>query len=531
MLALGIHYLTGYAVATDVSDRERPEWPPHPARVFMAMAAALFETGEDADERAALEWLEKQGAPAMNVTDAESRSTVTHFVPPNDMDMPRNPATLKPAAVWDAMNLLPTYRRKKQPRTFPRARPLNDKIFLIWPDAEPDPALRSALDRLCDKVTRIGHSSSLVRMCVEGDPAAGTLEPAEFGRFRMRAVSPGTLDYLGSVFNREAIEAYAELQDRIAASKGKARDQLKKELAKQFGDSEPTSLRPTISQWQTYDHVRASTDRSDCSSGAFNSQIMVLTIDDGPVIGLEFAWRFLTALRDTILSKCDPTPEWLSGHTADGSPSAQAHLALAPLAFVDHQHADGHLLGVALVFPKGVEPRERGRALRGLLYAEDGRSKLINVKLGSLGAWSLARETRLSPPISLQDLTWTKPSDTWATITPIVLDHQPKTERAKDREQWSLEVAQIVAESCQRQGLPRPVSVDIDKTSWFRGSPRAVAGNGSGFPLMPVKQGRPMRQQTHAWLRFNEPVAGPLLIGAGRYRGYGFCRPWNGRSQ
>jgi hypothetical protein len=33
------------------------------------------------------------------------------------------------------------------------------------------------------------------------------------------------------------------------------------------------------------------------------------------------------------------------------------------------------------------------------------------------------------------------------------------------------------------------------------------------------------RRHTHAILVFDEPVRGPVLIGAGRYRGYGFCRP------
>ena len=36
-LALGIRFLSGYAIATYPASRERPEWPPHPARVFMAM--------------------------------------------------------------------------------------------------------------------------------------------------------------------------------------------------------------------------------------------------------------------------------------------------------------------------------------------------------------------------------------------------------------------------------------------------------------------------------------------------------------
>jgi CRISPR-associated protein Csb2 len=34
------------------------------------------------------------------------------------------------------------------------------------------------------------------------------------------------------------------------------------------------------------------------------------------------------------------------------------------------------------------------------------------------------------------------------------------------------------------------------------------------------------RRRAHAILVFEEPVGGPVLIGAGRYRGYWFVRPW-----
>lgn len=33
------------------------------------------------------------------------------------------------------------------------------------------------------------------------------------------------------------------------------------------------------------------------------------------------------------------------------------------------------------------------------------------------------------------------------------------------------------------------------------------------------------RWRVHVALRFPPPVAGPLLLGAGRYQGYGICRP------
>lgn len=84
---IGWEYLTGYAVATDPGNRERVEWPPHPARVFMAMAAAWFETDEDPAEGEALRWLESLGDPELNLPPRNSvseRSLVTVYVPVND---------------------------------------------------------------------------------------------------------------------------------------------------------------------------------------------------------------------------------------------------------------------------------------------------------------------------------------------------------------------------------------------------------------------------------------------------------------
>ncbi|MCI0538244.1 MAG: type I-U CRISPR-associated protein Csb2 [Verrucomicrobiales bacterium] len=531
MLTLGIRYLTGYAVATDVSSRDAAEWPPHPARVFMAMAAALFETSEDAEERSALEWLERQTPPAIKASNADARDIVVYYVPPNDMEAPKNPAKLMPEGIRDALNIFPMYRLKKQPRTFPCVRPWEDIVFLIWPEAQPSARQRAAIDHICAKVVRIGHSSSLVQMWVENKAQEPTIRPTEFGEHQLRVACAGTLNYLESIFNAEAVDSYAELQMRLASAKGKARRELKQEIEERFGNKEPTSQRPVISRWQAYERIGGVAPSVAVTSGAFDSHLMVLAIDEGPVIGLESTWSFLTALRNAILSNCDPTPEWISGHQKDGSPTKSDHLALLPLAFVDHEHADGHLMGAAIAFPKGITPRERGQSLSGLCFDMQGQLKPIELRLGALGNWTLVRETRISPPRTLRAETWTTPSSTWATVTPIVLDRQPKSERANDRQRWSLEVAEIVADSCEKQGLPRPIAVDIDKTSWHRGALRAVAGNGAGFALAPVKVGQPKRQQVHAWLRFEVPVEGPLLLGAGRYRGYGLCRPWTEHSR
>jgi len=531
MFVLGIRYLTGYAVATDVADRERAEWPPHPARVFMALAAAHFETGEDPSERAAMRWIEGQAPPAIKAEGAFLREVVRHYVPVNDPILPRRiKEDAKPETVSAALAVLPQ-RRPRQPRTFPRVRPHEDTVYLVWAEAHPAKEHRAAMDRLCKKVIRIGHSSSLVQMWVEGSAPEPNWSPADTGELRLRIAGEGTLSYLESQFNAKAVCAYADLQERIASAKDrKEKGRLKKELAERFGDVEPTTRRPTIGLWQSYRRDVGSIEEAHPASGPFHRDMMILALQDGPVVGLETTWQLLTALRDAILSLCDPTPEWVSGHRADGSPSQEPHLALLPLAFVGHPHADGHLLGVGLGFPRNVPPRQRGAALARLLYDASGRPKPLELRVGSLGAWSLVRETRESPPMALQAQVWTGPSRSWATVTPIVLDRHPKADYGKQRARWVQEVSGIIAESCRRQGLPEPLDIDVGKTCWHRGAPRAIPGKG-GFALIPTKTGQLARQQVHAWLRFDQDVEGPLLLGAGRYRGYGVCKPWNGAAR
>jgi len=101
----------------------------------------------------------------------------------------------------------------------------------------------------------------------------------------------------------------------------------------------------------------------------------------------------------------------------------------------------------------------------------------------------------------------------------------PKTDRVKDAIGWRTEVAEIIASSCSKVGVPEPAAVRVEKTPFFIGSLRAMPGQG-GFPLL-----RPGRFQVHVQLDFSEPISGPVLIGAGRFRGYGLFRPWREAAQ
>jgi CRISPR-associated protein Csb2 len=545
VIALAIRYLTGNAVASHHARRDAAEWPPHPARIFMALAAGLFETrpprGEqEAEElwraeRAALEWLETLAAAELYASEADARSVVTCFVPPNDLAISANPARLKADAVRDALAVLPSLRTNRQPRTFPTVRPLEDTVYVMWHGAEPGEH-RPALERLCAKAIRVGHSSSLVQMWLADQAPPATHVPVEKNALRsattqLRPMSAGFLRYLEEQFNEEAIDTFYELAANVQNSTGRAKTSAQLAFNERFGADwrrgmePPKSQRPKVSIARGYVRVEDAESSPEIAHSFFSREILVLARQEGPNLGLESTAQLTASLRGAILTACSPAPEWISGHEENGAPLQRPHLGVVPLAYVGHAHADGHVLGLGCIFPRDVSPRERGGALRELLFTPVGEPREIRLTLGRLGIWTLRHEERAAPPHALQPETWTRPSHLWASVTPVALDRHPKIERERDRSGWFAEIAEVIARSCERAGLPAPVEIDFDKTSWHRGAPRAKPGP-AGFPLLPSKAGEPARMQVHVWLRFAESVEGPVLIGAGRYRGYGFCKPW-----
>jgi CRISPR-associated protein Csb2 len=563
-LTIGWEYLTGCCVATDPASRQRAEWPPHPGRVFMAMAAAWFETGEDEAEGQALRWLEKLGDPELGLPDFFStREVVDCYVPVNDVAGPSK-AILQSA---------PGFTRERKERTFPSVWVGDAPCFLHWPNADTAGVElhQSALDQLCGKVTRIGHSSSLVRMWVAEEVSSA--QPTEtwvpddgLADLQARRFTEGTLDLLDRQFNRRGREQHQLLSDRIAALKaekrattGKGSQQRKAELDVQVAAAESQMkevdprdpIRPKLGLWTGYRRKEAKLPPS-IPHANFDSDLLILTQVDGPRLPLASTLAVTRALRGAVMSHSavQPPPSWVSGHLEDCQPlrDGQQHLAFIALPFVGHEHADGHLLGVGLVFPRSVPRPERGRVLGRFLVSETGQPRDVELTLGRLGVWTVRKRDWMEHRQALQPETWTahpRGATTWASVTPVVLDRFPKCDPFEDREAWQDEVAGIVAIACERLGLPAPIEVAVGTTSWHRGSPRATvkrrplrghpeipdtcASLGDGFPIYPTKGGNGARPQLHVWLKFAEPVVGPILLCAGRFFGYGLCKPlWEG---
>lgn len=261
-------------------------------------------------------------------------------------------------------------------------------------------------------------------------------------------------------------------------------------------------------------------DVSPAPGTAFSPHLIVLGLEpkQGPYRQLDLLGVLAIAQRwrEALVSHSNDLPERvrhvLSGHDREGAPLSEPHVAFAPLALVGRPHADGHLLAMAITLPEGLGSDERRDVLRVI-------GRVHELKLGRLGVWGVQRDTSARAPWNLRPEAWTANPDgatPWSTVTPVVFDRHPK---AKDRAEHQREVAGMIAAACESIGLPRPREVIVTPVSAHLGVPPAHA-----FPRL-RRNDDSERRHAHAILVFDRPVRGPILLGAGRYRGYGVCRP------
>lgn len=496
MLVIAWQYLTGRCVATDFTDRELAEWPPHPDRVFQALVASWGERGEDSEERKALQWLEQLAPPQLVAPDpVDQPKPVKVYVPVNDLES-------KQKKYSDSMlKLLPEQREKKE-RYFPSIVVGDTICALVWPDADLQEYWQ-VLERICAGVVRIGHSSSLVRCWVTQEiPGTITYKPVETPAHRkdltLRVPEAGRLDVL--ITHHQAI------------------------VDKRMKDILPPRSRQI-------GYVR-NIEENGVAQGDFQSPLLIFRIR-GSRIHLRQTLSWTQAFRHALISVLENIPELqgdpnlralISGHDSEGKAVQNIpHLAYLPLAFAGHDHADGHLLGMALAFPRGLKSEwEDGvyRIVGSLIDAESIRSgnaenESFRLYLGAQGVIFLQPEDSPNPLWNLRSETWCKPSRTWASMTPIVMDRMQNARR-HDPAGWA---AEQIMRMCEKQGLPRPMQVLVRPVSFLTGAPAVHEYN----PLQ--RKDGTNRRMVHARIIWEQEVAGPVILGAGRFKGYGFCKP------
>jgi|GEM_PF-6948134 len=248
---------------------------------------------------------------------------------------------------------------------------------------------------------------------------------------------------------------------------------------------------------------------------SLGDRVILLDRAEGGLDDLRDAARICAALRSAVMKRCpvQPVPEWIGGHREDGEASERDHLAFLALP---QPAPDGswRLGAAAILVPRDVPE-------------DAARRELLPALAPSLGEGSIRLWDAASPPIgwrlrlrqggaageALREAWWRggdAGASHWASVTPVVMDRHGS--RPSERRE-------AIERSCARLGLPPPREVEVGREAFIPGIPPA-----GSFP-MARRQGRRPRQQWHARIAFDRPVRGPIVLGAGRYRGYGLLSP------
>ena len=550
MFCIEVNLLTGRFVATSHHDRSQSEWPPHPARLFSALVATWADSDQpDPIERAALEWLECQGPPSIAASKAVPRRVVTHFVPINDAaiigaswyrnramkvgellqqfeeaievshgEMTRKATSIENRMVKqlevtdqvsrvgntnpnEALKLLPE-GRVKQAREFPSVTPLEPRLSFVW-ESIPTAEVRSALDGLLGRVTRLGHSSSLVACRLSNDPPPSTYIPSRQGEV-FRSVRQGQL---------------ARLEHEYRQHKA----------------SRPRTLPSTAVR---YRHTEATVPTEDPAHrpGTAGEWLVFEFAPQSRWLPSARAVDVARVLRAAVLDYAeDPIPEGLSGHGPDRSPSESPHVGFLPLPSVGHEYSDGRLMGIAISLPHSLDEESGRSVLRAVGTWErtvtkregrGGRLPVLRLTMGRRGVVKMTRQTGLSALVALRPQVWRRPSRRWVSAFPIALPAHPgplgKGTPAARAKAWAKAEAGVIA-SCRHVGLPEPEKVVLAFEPFILGA--RPAHHFPGFRQGVPGDGAVPRRLVHAVVTFAEPVEGPLVLGAGRYLGLGLMRP------
>lgn len=482
MLVIDVAFLQGtYDACDPLVGQDEPEWPPAPARLFAGLVAGAYAAGMSSERRAALAWLEALPPPLIDASRSHHRQVGDTYVPVAD------------AYGWEPnLEHLPD-RLLRQPRMFPRVVPEVPAVRFRWKTVEVDEQVLAHLKVAAAFMPCLGRSTTPVATRVHEEPgdardpvdARETWHPADersshAATIRVRTPAPGYL---------AALDLHHE--DRRTPARAAV---VRYQRGAPAGPEEDAGAQPFV--------------------GPFGD-LLVFARKQGPRVPSELTLDVTQALRSAVLSRSSqPSPPVLTGHGPNGAPVP--HCAYLALPFVGSQHADGRLLAVAVAVPRASEAELREVATA--LVAPD--HQLERLTLGSRGDWTLQRvlpEAGDGVARGAEQAHWVGPSRSWATVTPIVLGHHP--DHRKPSEERAAEIEDIVAYSCVVAGYPEPRRVSFVAGSAVRGAPAARSFRTRR------RVGETQRLTAHAVIEFDQPVLGPVLLGALRYFGLGLCLP------
>ena len=351
-----------------------------------------------------------------------------------------------------------------------RVVPGNPLVVYRWDVEPPNDRTLASLRLRAARVGYLGASDSPVRVRVETVMPCGAPEetyvPDPEGGLRIRVPRPGDVDVLDRMY-----DAWTERGPSVARS--------------QF---------PALLHWAAYrpPGARDVTDRGE----------VVAWLRLRPSVSGRRISALTALFKDAVLSRHQRShgepPAILHGHGfARSGYDLARYLALPDTGF---PRSRGRIHGLALWLPPDSDQDQRRKAR--------DAARAIDALVGR------GIETSVEPyggderPWAANPRRWRGPSATWVTAFPVIHERRG-TPCLPEATRW-----------CRHAGLPDPIAFRSCRTP-------LVPGAVDLAPVEVNRPGRPALPYSHAELRFAERVTGPVVVGAGRQRGFGLCVPFD----
>lgn len=475
------------------------EEAPSPARCFQALVAAASQRGRvDDTARSALEWLESREPPIVCLPAMTAGQAIKSFVPNNDLD-----------AVDGDPRRIEKIRTSKviEPQLFAKEVP-----FLFAWDAGSTPAdadHASVVGRIAERLYQFGRGVDMAwaRARLLDDEALESLLTRFPGAILRATPGAGGSGSGGTVLPCPERGSLSSLEARHQAFRRRFRSEGKVETFAQ-------PPKPRFAQVSYGSPPSRRLYELQDDSGRLRAQ------SHSRVVALVEAVRDAAAdrLRAAVPARTADVERGLVGRAPEGAPAIppSARARILPLASIGHEHADHGIRRVLLETPPDCPLRAADLewALSALPVAGAFLTPSADV--------SMLRHYGLSGD----------PARTWRTVTPAVLPEsvkrrriEPSRARTPDEAKSGSERAaeehaavDAVRQALRHAGLREPaVRIRAQREPFEAKGLRAEAfAAGTRFAK---------ERLWHVEVTFAEPLAGPLVIGDGRFLGLGLLRP------
>ncbi len=476
------------------------DWPPTPARLFQALVAGAGLKGPmQANDVKALEWLESLSPPIMAAPITRKGQPFDTFVPNNDLD-----------AVDGDSRRIGSIRAKKSIR--PLLFDSEQALFYAWSlrdDSQRD-ALTCVLCQLAEGVYQLGRGVDLAWAWAE--PINETELEERLAAYTGTIHRP-SIGSDGKPFACPTIGSFGSLKDRYEAN------QQRFEVV--------AAGRSVSESFRQLPKPRFKSVAYD--SPAAQKLYDVRSIDEQEqfqVWNLEKASLFVQTIRDQVnarLLKAFPSKavqidHWLIGRNADGSNGGRAdeRIRIIPVPSIGHAHADYGIRRVLVEIPASCP-----------LRADDLSWAFNGVELGQSG--ELGRLTLADDMAFLEHYSVGKAATVWQTVTPAALPESARRRRIEPRRK--LEEAKDATERAHEQEQARRAVLRALRHAGIKSEVLSITVQrepfqGHGTRAEAFAPGTRFAKEClwHVAITFLESVNGPLVIGDGRFLGFGLFR-------